>query len=294
MEQLQNSQNLNATNVESAAEQSVVSVGQSLRAGRVSMGWSVEDVVSQIKLAPRQIYALEADDFESLPETAFVRGFVRSYAKVLQLDPQPLLDALPGAKVQQVKRDALQVDAPFPKESSERRQNMNLLIAAFMLALLIAGLAAWFANTPKSVATDEVKTVSQGALVTTPVELVAQEELVASSGVAETDVSATEVDQGGADALPDAAVIAGVENNAVSKLRLVFDNESWTEITDKSGKVLVRKVYQSGEEASVEGIAPFTLVIGHAPKVHLFYQGKPVDLAPYVGANSDVARLTLE
>jgi len=293
MEQLQDSQNLNASKVENPAEQSVVSVGQLLRAGRERMGWSVEDVVSQIKLAPRQIHALEADDFESLPETAFVRGFVRSYAKVLQLDPQPLLDALPGAKVQQVKRDALQVDAPFPKESSERRQNMNLLIGAFMLALLIAGFAAWLANTPKSVATDEVKTVSEGALVTTPVELAVQEELV-TSAVAETDVSATDAVQDVPDTQPVAAVPAEVENKVVTKLRLVFDKESWTEVTEKSGKVLVRKVYQPGEETSVEGVAPFSLVIGHAPKVHLFYQGKPVDLAPYVGANSDVARLTLE
>ena len=294
MEQLQDSQNLNAPQVENTPAQAAVSVGQLLRAGRERMGWSIEDVVSQIKLAPRQIHALESDDFDSLPETAFVRGFVRSYAKVLQLDSQPLLDALPGAKVQPVKRDALQVDAPFPKESSERRQNMNLLIAAFMLALLIAGFAAWLANTPKSVATDEVKTVSEGALVTTPVELAAQEESVASSDVAETDVAATEAVQDVPDAQPVAAAAAEVENKVVSKLRLVFDKESWTEVTEKSGKVLVRKVYQPGEEASVEGVAPFSLVIGHAPKVHLYYQGKPVDLAPYVAANSDVARLTLE
>jgi len=294
MEQLQDSQNLNASKVEDAAEQSVVSVGQLLRAGRERMGWSVEDVVSLIKLAPRQIHALEADDFESLPETAFVRGFVRSYAKVLQLDPQLLLDALPGAKVQQVKRDAVQVDAPFPRESSERRQNMNLLIAAFMLALLIAGFAAWLANAPQSVATDEVKTVSQGALVTTPVELAAQEEVSASSDVAETDVLAASAVQGVQDAQPLAAVAAEVENKVVSKLHLVFDKESWTEITDQPGRVLARKVYQAGEELNVEGVAPFSLVIGHAPMVHLYYQDKPVDLAPYVGANSDVARLTLE
>ena len=55
-----------------------------LREARERLGLSVADVAAQIKFAPRQIEALEADDFKHLPEAAFLRGFVRSYAKILQ------------------------------------------------------------------------------------------------------------------------------------------------------------------------------------------------------------------
>ncbi len=290
MDQIQGNKDMNTSSVVDTAEHRVASVGRLLRAGRERMGWSVEDVVSQIKLAPRQIHALEADDFESLPEPAFVRGFVRSYAKVLQLDPQPLLDALPGAQASPVKANAVQVDAPFPKESSERRQNMNLLIAAFLLALLIAGFAAWQANTQPQLTTDAVNTVSEGALVTTNVELPAPDEIAASSEVAATDAPT-------ASGVQEAQTVDTVpveENASVSKLHMTFDKESWIEITELSGKILAKKVYQSGEELNIEGVAPFNLVIGHASSVHLYYQGKLVDLMTYVSASSDVARLKLE
>lgn len=70
------------------------SPGAKLVAGRIAMGWSVEYVASQLRLAPRQILALESDDYAHLPEAAIVRGFIRSYAKLLKLDAAPLVALL--------------------------------------------------------------------------------------------------------------------------------------------------------------------------------------------------------
>jgi cytoskeleton protein RodZ len=55
------------------------------------MGWSVEQVADQLKLAVRQVIALEAGDYASLPSPAVTRGFVRAYAKLVKLDPAPLV-----------------------------------------------------------------------------------------------------------------------------------------------------------------------------------------------------------
>ena len=65
-----------------------LSVGQTLREAREQMGLSVNDVANRIKFAPRQIESLEDDDYGQLHEAAFVRGFVRSYARLLELDPR--------------------------------------------------------------------------------------------------------------------------------------------------------------------------------------------------------------
>ncbi|HKB61206.1 MAG TPA: helix-turn-helix domain-containing protein, partial [Gallionellaceae bacterium] len=72
-------------------------VGAILREARESAGMSVEEVAGRIKFAPRQIVALESGDYAQLPEMAFIRGFVRSYARMLELDDKALLSALPGA-----------------------------------------------------------------------------------------------------------------------------------------------------------------------------------------------------
>jgi transcriptional regulator with XRE-family HTH domain len=68
-----------------------LSPGSKLASARNTLGWTVEQVAAQLKLAPRQIIALEADDYVSLPEPAVVRGFIRAYAKLLKLDATPLV-----------------------------------------------------------------------------------------------------------------------------------------------------------------------------------------------------------
>lgn len=65
--------------------------GAILARERAAQGLSVDQVADQLKLAPRQIVALEKDDLASLPGMAVVRGFVRAYAKHLKLDPAPLV-----------------------------------------------------------------------------------------------------------------------------------------------------------------------------------------------------------
>ena len=283
-------------------DKAMPSVGGQLRAGRERMGMSVEDVVAKIKLAPRQILALEADDFQALPETTFLRGFVRSYARLLQLDVQPLLDALPGAKVAQAVVETQKAETPFPSERTVRRQNLNLLIAALLIAIGLAGFAAWQANAPRTAA-PEAETMADDALVATPLPLPEQVEILDGSGVVEAGVpeSGIPVVASAVPAAPSPAAPAApaaqspaVATAAKAALRLVFDREAWAEIKDQSGKTLSRQVNVRGSELRVEGVPPFTLVVGHAASVHLYYRDKQVDLTSYINAASDVARLTLE
>ena len=79
----------------------MMTLGETLRTTRENLGLSVSDVASQIKLSERQIRALEADDYAHLPNIAFVRGFVRSYAKMLRLDAVSLLASMPQTAVMQ-------------------------------------------------------------------------------------------------------------------------------------------------------------------------------------------------
>lgn len=65
--------------------------GAQLKAQREALGWPVEQVADQLKLAPRQVIALEEGDMAALPNLAVVRGFVRAYAKVVRLDAAPLV-----------------------------------------------------------------------------------------------------------------------------------------------------------------------------------------------------------
>ena len=123
--------------------------GKTLAAQREAMGWTVEQVADQLKLAVRQVVALEQGDYANLPGPAVVRGFVRAYAKVVKLDAAPLVAqiALDDPAAGDATSTSLRRDRPasfsqvrFPTNGKRASKLPLGLIAAAVL--LIAGVAA--------------------------------------------------------------------------------------------------------------------------------------------------------
>ncbi|WP_107222314.1 helix-turn-helix domain-containing protein [Thauera aromatica] len=127
-----------------AGEPAVPSPGAQLRRAREARGESVSEVAFALKLSPRQIDALERDDFAALPGTAFVRGFLRNYARYLGLDAAPLLDGvqhLAGSAAPDLSpiRNA---DGDLPSRSGRRRGAFPAGMLVLALMLLVA--AGWY------------------------------------------------------------------------------------------------------------------------------------------------------
>lgn len=251
-----------------------ISVGAMLRAARERAGLSLTDVAGHLKFAPRQIEALEADDFIHLPEMPFVRGFVRNYAKLLQIDSAPLLVALPGAPTKTV--DALLVmrskNVPLPGVYAARKYNIVWLAAGLVVALVLA-IFVWLSNGTSAVPRTNIVRLSLPASAIP----VTQATTVAAS-------SKTKV-------IP--VVASAVPANLGPMIHMVFEEDAWVEVMDKDGVMLMAQLNLAGSERQVGGInPPFTVKIGNADKVQLFYKGRQVDLTPHNRAG--VARLTLE
>lgn len=270
-------------NVDSSGE-TPVSLGRILREAREKLGLSITEVADQIKFAGRQIEALEADEFEQLPEMTFVRGFVRSYAKILNLDASALLALLPLPEVTPQPLVYRSVEVPFPTEYTAQRSNLVWLGTALLLAVLIVIFAVWQYTKPVIESHETIKTETSLAL---PVEALAPE---MSAPIEQPQEN-----------LPETKLVTQTENptnvetNAKpGVLRLVFDEEAWAEIRNRDDKILSSQVNPRGSELDVDGRAPFSLVIARAASVHVFHHGKPVDLTPYINSSSEVARLTLE
>ena len=69
------------TAVSAAAE-----LGAKLREAREKRGFSIGEVAERLKLPARQIEGLESGNYENMPELVFVRGFLRTYGRFLDLD----------------------------------------------------------------------------------------------------------------------------------------------------------------------------------------------------------------
>ena len=123
--------------------------GAWLSAARQAQGLTVEQVASQLNLAPRQVLALEADDHAALPGMVIVRGFVRSYAKLLRIDPLPLLAMLseqPQSGSAVPIRHALSAsfsESRLPSLTGPGERSRTVPIVAGLAVLVVAGAASY-------------------------------------------------------------------------------------------------------------------------------------------------------
>jgi cytoskeleton protein RodZ len=279
------------------------------------MGLSVADVAAQIRLAPRQIEALEADDIGQLPELPFVRGFVRSYAKLLHLDAEPLLATLPNPHAVSERIEPLSVGVPFNIKQLSKQQNQIWLVASAVVAVIVLVFAWWQYSAPTTAKVEMAEKTNVLELA-----VVLPEQVVAESSVAAANEPATDVPvYGGQSTVSAAPVVMPVLKfaptlvqsavpavipavtppvtpaaSATTKLHIVFDGESWSEIKDASGRILSSRVHAPGSELNLNDNAPYELVIGHARSVRVYRRGKLVDLTSHTNSTSEVARLTLE
>jgi len=69
----------------------VKTVGEILKQARTDQSISLATIAGQTKIQVKYIRALEENRFDKLPPAAFVKGFVRAYARVVNKDPESLL-----------------------------------------------------------------------------------------------------------------------------------------------------------------------------------------------------------
>lgn len=146
-------------------ERLVPKPGMQLSARRQEVNWSVEHVANQLNLAPRQIVAIEADDYAALPGIASLRGFIRAYAKLLKMDATPLLHAIAN---ETTPADALiplrraLPSKPFADNRLElankrRMKPLSMLLIALacsMVAIFAAQQLGWTSWFPQSFSLD--------------------------------------------------------------------------------------------------------------------------------------------
>src|SRR5271165_4128759 len=117
--------------------------GPALAQARLRAGLSVEQIAARLRLHPKQVEALEREEFDRLPAPAYVSGFVRNYGRELKLDTSVLLEDL-NSKLK-FKRPAGGPTDFGPGGGEVRVQRLDdrgwrqMVLAAIVLALVCAG-----------------------------------------------------------------------------------------------------------------------------------------------------------
>jgi cytoskeleton protein RodZ len=304
--------------------------GAQLAAYRQERGWSIEQVASHLNLAPRQVQAIENDDYPALPPLAVLRGFVRAYAKLLKVDPAPLLAEIGGATmaatILPAPRLATRFSEPrFPSITDRRRPSGKQF---FLLVLLVIGLGgAWLlwplassSNAPSlSSVFGKIETLwadASGSKEAAPATTVSVPMDVPSPAVPSpvpesvNDIGTQAPAAQNADPVLPAPVVpeatapsvAPPDANAAAKSPASTDGEmlvvkanqdSWLQIRRAgSNAPIISRMVKAGETETVEIKEPLSVVIGNASGVDATLRGKPLELK--AKASNNVARLSLK
>lgn len=302
--------------------------GAILAAKRKAAGIAEEQIASRLKMTLRQLQALEADDYDTLHGIAISRGFVRAYARVLKIDPEPLVAMFgksnPCATMQiPGKGMTARAGEPFVQNQVSFRKKSNLTgkIIILLIVLVIAAVVAWNmklfsfdrhaakADKPPVVSEQaapsvrddkpevkvpEQKTAEQKATENTlTVQAKEQESQSASTG-SDNEKTATQaavaVQSSGSKSDQESAQQA--VSNAASRLNINFSEKSWVRVQGNDGTVLAEYMGVPGEQRSLDVNGPVTVIVGYAPGVSMTFRGAPVDLGSR--AVNSVARVTLK
>ncbi|MEO7030707.1 MAG: RodZ domain-containing protein [Herbaspirillum sp.] len=282
--------------------------GQKLTLRRLENGWSVEQVAGQLKMAPRQIDALESDRLDLLPNLAVARGFMRSYAKLLKLDATSLLNTVQTDTDSPIEtiRQRRPLSRPFePTLPSMRTHTGGRWLLAVVL-LVAASAVLWSTqhwNWVKIVKPlQTLVSQRQTSVSSSPAQNLVREATVSSvtsstNSAIPSQTNAAEVSA--STPAPDLAPVAVKESSVTTKnstinkvLKLNVRQDSWIEIKGKSGRVFISRLAKAGTVETFDVVEPVSLVVGNAAGVDATLQGTQLDLSANTSTN--VARINLE
>ena len=311
-----------------ARTESATGIGTELRAARERMGLTVNDLAARLRLEPRIVNVLEADEFSRLPAPAFVRGYLRALAKELGLDGAALIarfDAA-GDRAAPALND-FESRAPLQITSSSNIVRYTSVAVGLTMVVLVA---LWWRshseNFPilQQLSNEEPPPADPGPatpplsysfdIVThpdDPIYRAPDAEPAPTSPVTPAPEPATAPAQASPSSapLPSAAGTHGDDAHAAappdtgsaalpagpgpspSDIVLISSADAWIQVTDADGQRLYYNLLRPGREIRLGGRHPYQLVIGNAPAVRLRFAGQPVDLEPL--ARDGVAHLEL-
>ena len=284
-------------------------LGERLRHAREIRELSQADLAMCLRLEPRIIKALEDNAFDQLPAPAFIRGYVRSIAKELGVDNEPLLQAL-DLQFQRDPPALMDFESRAPNQITSDTAIVKYTSIGVIAITLVLVVLWWLGETKKmDVAPPSAPDPQPAADVlppgllnppqTTPLEY--PFELLDE----QTQLPSAVAPDAGLPPVPAEATALPLEESApvttdtasqsddvpAADILISSSEDAWVEIRDASDERLHYGLIRPGEAASVNGNAPFNLVIGNAPSVEVIYQGQIIDLTSF--SQEGVARVSL-
>lgn len=305
-----------------------VTAGALLRDAREAAGLHIAALAVALKVPVAKLEALEADNFSALPDMVFVRALASSVCRTLKIDPQAVLALLPQGEGPRLSAGDVGLNAPVkgfagrssaaPFKGAGTRSFVwavgLLLIGAALMMFLPRGLDADLSALLKQPETTTKIPMPTGNVAQEISVAVGAEQRVPSAAPAPAAAAAAAAAVGVGVELPAGEsikpagiashpiVLPSVEASAPSSapaadapsgvLAFKARSESWIQVRDAAGALVLQRNLAPNELVSVSGVLPLAVVIGRADATEVFVRGKPYDIGPV--SRENVARFEVK
>ncbi|RFP82433.1 helix-turn-helix domain-containing protein [Hydrogenophaga borbori] len=291
-----------------------------LSEAREAAGLHIAALAAALKVPVRKLEALEAGRYEELPDLTFARALASSACRQLRIDPAPVLEQIPLNPKPALRDSDSTINAPFkPASEAPAASPLTWLSRPALLgaiALLLAALVVMFLpdmepadvaqgtpDTAQEAAAPAAPAAAPGLPIFQPSEATpgapsapAGEETTgpADTGAASPPPAHSPTAPGAAPSAAAAAPVVVPEAPAAATppggavLQIEARDESWAEVVNGTGTVVLQRLLQRGERVEFSAAPPYAVTIGKASAVQVKLRGRAFDAAGV--ARNDVAR----
>ncbi|MDR2427625.1 MAG: DUF4115 domain-containing protein [Endomicrobium sp.] len=250
-------------------------IGKILKDKREQMNLSLSDVHKATKVQEKYLAAIEEGDLDAFKAEVFYKSFLRSYSKYLGFDPEEFVELFNSQK-REIERSPKSEEVSFcavEKNIFNTKKIFIVVVAIIAVALLIIFVCLYrnMSKIAQAVESDNFKQIECESLL--------KEKIEDDATVMEQDEPYSE------EKIPNA------EASTRQNLEIEAKETVWIKV-DIDGKAVYEGTLLKGGKKMWEANNSFTLKLGYAPGVKVFFNGESVDVVS--GAVQDVNTIILK
>jgi Uncharacterized protein conserved in bacteria len=234
--------------------------GEKLRAAREMKAWSLNDAEDATKIRARYLEALETEQYEIIPGIAYVKGFLQTYAKNLDLDPVEILTLYKSSQVSE-KKPPLRMPFNFSSLPLWKRP----VAAVIMAILVISAIVAIAHLSPRN---QTPVSYTPLPLPTAPVENKVQDTDSDAASASASNAASSESQP----STPSNSLDIPATEGLIAQL--VFNQTCWL-LVKADGKVALEGEYSKGTTKEIKALDKIEFVtVGNAGGISVTLNGK--------------------
>jgi cytoskeleton protein RodZ len=279
-----------ATQLDNAID--TTSPGGRLRLIREQNHMSIKHVADRLYLDARVIEALEANKYEKLPPTIFVRGYLRNYAKLMDISPESIMASF---EENQKKLLTPSLTAPFKKEKQASGNDLWPTVVTIVVIVTLMTLIALWQFYPSTAIDEFPPPINSYEDSPWPSDF---ENDINNNNI--TDINETKTAAGeqnmtvySATVVSPPAVISVIKPEANNPpqsaeaeeehtITMHFKQKVWMRIIDKTGIQVFQGIGKTGQILPLDGLPPFKIRVGNMG-VDIEYKGEIKNIKEFPG-----------